>query len=127
MMDPKWREICSREFLLLSLGLFIVLALVESNKPHVVLRRPHELFTLTFYYGIFYLFLLVIRITYWAIKQLARGIISQYHKKATNKDATHIDGSRTLPSRSSWLRDFAHKGMRVLKPVYALHKIRSLF
>ena len=122
-MYSKRKEIFYREFLLVSMGLFVVLALVESNTFHVVLRRPSELFTLTFYYGIFYLFLLVIRFAYYAARNLARGIISRYHEKKT----TPVVRPRALPSWTSRLKGFTYKGIRALKPVYALHKIRSLF
>ncbi|MGA1843383.1 MAG: hypothetical protein ACMUIS_02335 [bacterium] len=127
MMYSKRKELFYREFLLLAMGLFIALALVESNTFHVVLRRPSELLTLTFYYGIFYLILLAIRIAYCAARNFVRVIMSWYHKKGENKGMIPIISPPALPSWTSRLKEYAHTGVKALKPVYALHKIRSLF
>ena len=118
MWNPKWTEYLSREFLILFMGLFIVLAIVESNKFYVVLREPSEFSVLAFYYFMVYFPVLCFRII---ISLISKYLKSAHHQKAFSFLKAGI------PMGFTNIRSQVNKMSKKLRPLYALSKIRFLF
>jgi len=129
MWDSKWTEYMFREFLILFMGLFLILAIVESNKFYVVLREPSEFFILAFYYFSFYLLVLSIRTISWLIKKYLKNTSSHDHVTPTSqKECSYLKAEKARISMGlTNITLQVNKMSKKLRPLYAFHKIRSLF
>jgi hypothetical protein len=126
MLSSKRIDIIFKEFLFMFTGLFIITAVAEINKPHVVIRVPSEFFLIAFYSFSFYSVILSIRIIFWAIKQC---VFSYYHAEADaiTKPSYIKRQKLNLFARFSGIKFPKGKISKIVKPLYAIQKIRSLF
>jgi hypothetical protein len=126
MLSSKRTDILFKEFIFIFMGFFMITAIAEINKPHVVLRVPSEFFLIAFYSFSLYFIILSIRIIFWAIKKC---IYSYYHTEAdeVTKPPYSKTQKMTLFARLSGIKYQTGKISIIFKPLYALQKIRSLF
>ena len=126
MLSSKLTNIMFKEFIFMFMGLFIITAIAEINKPHVVIRIPSEFFLIAFYSFSFYFIILSIRVIFWAIKKY---LFSCYHGEAysiTMPSRIKKKNTRMYP-RFSGIKFPKGKIFKIVRPLYALQKIRSLF
>ena len=119
----------AREFLILFMGLFIILAIAESKKFYVVLREPSEFIVLAFYCFSVYLLLLSIRISIWWINKYLRNTSAHSLVKSIPKKASSYLKAQNagISIGLIHIKSQVNKMSKKLRPLYALNKIRSLF
>jgi hypothetical protein len=126
MLSSKRTDIIFKEFLFIFMGFFMITAIAEINKPHVVIRVPSEVFLIAFYSFSLYFIILSIRIIFWAIKKC---FYSYYYAEAdrVTKLSCYKKQKMNLFARFSGIKYLKGKIYIIFKPLYALQKIRSLF
>ncbi|MGA1842194.1 MAG: hypothetical protein ACMUIU_16355 [bacterium] len=126
MLSSKGTEIIFKEFLFIFMGFFMITAIAEINKPQVVIRIPSEFFLIAFYSFSLYFMILSIRIIFWTIKKC----IYSYNHSEVEEVAKQYCCKRqkvSLAARFTEIISLKGKFSKIVKPLYAIQKIRSLF
>ena len=126
MLSSKVTDLIFKEFLFIFLGFFMITAMAEINKPQVIIRIPSEFFLIAFYSFSLYFIILSIRIIFWTVKKC---IYSYHHSEAEEREKQYYSKRRkvSLVARFTGIISPKGKFFKMLKPLYAIQKIRSLF
>jgi hypothetical protein len=126
MLSSKWTDIIFKEFLFIFMGFFMITAFAEINEPQVVIRVPSEFFLITFYSFSLYFIILSIRIILWALRKCIYSCYDTETEAGTVQYSCRQQKMSPLAKFSGLLCPIG-KFSKIVKPLYAIQKIRSLF